>query len=97
MKKNEEVTVNDGNGLYDNVGMCDVIATDINSLIRILFGGNMIQFCQKVSEIATKLSNLKQGIKSDLASKDRVIEELKRINDELAKEIKKDGVTNGAD
>ena len=77
--------------------MCDVLATDINSLIRILFSGNMIQFCQKVSEIATKLSNLKQGIKSDLASKDRVIEELKRINDELSKEIKKDGVTNGAD
>lgn len=91
------IKVNDGNGLFDNVGMCDVLATDINSLIRILFSGNMIQFCQKVSEIATKLSNLKQGIKSDLASKDRVIEELKRINDELSKEIKKDGVTNGAD
>ena len=93
----DEISVNDGKGLFDNVGMCDVLATDINSLIRILFSGNMIQFCQKVSEIATKLSNLKQGIKSDLASKDRVIEELKRINDELAKEIKKDGVTNGAD
>ena len=91
------MTVNDGKGLYDNVGMCDVIATDINNLIRILLGGNMIQFCQKVSEIAKKLSNLKEGIKNDLASKDQTIEELKRINDELVKQTEKDGVINGAD
>ena len=91
------MTVNDGKGLFDNVGMCDVIASGLNNAVRSLISGNAIQFCQRVSEITTQLLNLKQGIKDDLASKDQTIEELKRINDELAKEIKKDGGTNGTD
>lgn len=79
------IKVNDGNGLFDNVGMCDVIASGLNNAVRSLISGNAIQFCLRVSEITTQLSNLKQGIKDDLASKDQTIEELKRINDELLK------------
>lgn len=92
-----EISVNDGKGLFDNVGMCDSLTNDLNALVKNIASGQYIQFCVKVTEMTAKLQNLKKGITDDLASKDQIIEELKRINDELSKEIKKDGVTNGAD
>ena len=91
------MTINDGKGLFDNVGMCDVIATGLNNAVRSLLSGNSIQFCQKVSEISVQLANLKQGIRDDLASKDQMIEELKRINNELANQNVKDGGNLGTD
>ena len=102
MKKIGDLTVNDGKGLMDNEGMCDSLVFDVNSLVKLLMNGQFVQFCSKVSEIVVKLANLKKGIKADLESKDKIIEELKQINDSLVKQItglpvEKDGAENGVD
>lgn len=91
------MTINDGKGLYDNVGMCDLLTNDLNTLVKDIASGQYIQFCVKVTEMTAKLQNLKKGITDDLASKDHTIEELKRINDELANQNVKDGGNLGTD
>ena len=81
-----DITVNDGKGLLDNVGMCDSLVNDCNMLVKHICGGNYILFCNTVSQMAIKLANLQKGIKADLASKDETIEELKRMNDSLVEQ-----------
>lgn len=71
------ITVNDGCGLYDNEGLIDTLIIDCNNLVKVLAGGNYVQFCSIVVQMVQKLSNLKSGIKNDLDSKNNVIEELK--------------------
>ena len=92
--------MNDGKGLIDNEGMCDSLVFDLNGLVKLLFNGQFIQFCAKVPEMVAKLNNLKKGIKADLESKDKIIEELKKINDALMEEktgipVDKEGAENG--
>ena len=102
MKKIDDITINDGKGFVDNEGMCDSLVFDVNSLVKLLMNGQFVQFCSKVAEIVVKLANLKKGIKADLESKDKIIEELKQINDSLVEQItgltvEKDGAKNGVD
>lgn len=85
-------TVNDGNGLYDNEGLCDTLLYDLNRLPKVLMDGQNIQFCALIQGMAQRLVNLKKGIKADLADKDRIIEEFKRANDALMQERSKSGV-----
>ena len=95
MKKiNDEITVNDGKGLFDNEGLCDTLIVDCNSLVKSLAGGNYVQFCNIVVQMVQKLSNLKKGIRNDLDSLNSKVEDLKRINQNLADQItaEKDGV-----
>lgn len=79
-----EVNVNDGGGLYDSVGLIDSLIIDCNDTVRILFTGNYVGFCSKIVEMVQKLSKLKDGISSDLKSKDEIIKDLKRLNNDLA-------------
>lgn len=101
MRKIGDITVNDGKGLIDNEGMCDSLVFDLNGLVKLLINGQFIQFCAKVSEMVVKLNNLKKGIKADIESKDKIIEELKKINDALMEEktglpVDKEGAENGS-
>ena len=101
MKKENGISVNDGKGLWDNEGMCDSLVFDLNGLVKLLINGQFIQFCAKVPEMVVKLNNLKKGIKADLESKDKIIEELKKINDALMEEktglpVDKEGAENGS-
>lgn len=86
MKVNGNMPVNDGGGLYDNEGLCDTLISDCNSLVKQACSGQYIQFCNTVVRMVQKLVNLKNGIKKDIASKDKIIEELKRMNDDLVEE-----------
>ena len=100
MRKIGDITVNDGKGLIDNEGMCDSLVFDLNGLVKLLINGQFIQFCAKVPEMVLKLNNLKKGINEDLKSKDKIIEELKKINDALMEEktglpVDKEGTENG--
>ena len=101
MKKIGDVTVNDGKGLYDNIGLVDTLITDLNSLPVLLASGQAIKAAGVVYFMGQKLVNLKKGIQADLDSKNQIIEELKRINDSLMEE--KTGIPvdrsddNGAD
>lgn len=86
MKKIGDATVNDGKGLYDNEGLCDLLINDCNNLVKQIAGGNYVSFCAIVVQMVQKLGNLKEGIKNDLQSKDETIEGLKRMNDSLMAE-----------
>ena len=86
MINSEKITVNDGEGLYDNAGLCDTLKIDLNDLLKSINSGQLIQAAGFVIQIVQKLDNLKKGIKADLASKDEIIEELKKINDSLIQE-----------
>lgn len=82
----EEIKVNDGKGLYDSQGLCDSLLNDLNRIPRTLMDGQNIQFCAVIQSMAQRLVLLKKGIKADLESKDKIIEDLKKANDELINE-----------
>ena len=86
MAQADKMPVNDGGGLYDNQGLCDTLIVDCNNLIKSGFAGQYIQVCNTVVSMVQKLTNLKDGIAKDLASKDKIIEEYKRMNDALMTE-----------
>lgn len=86
MKQVAGTAINNGGGLHDNEGLCDTLISDCNNLVKNACSGQYIQFCNTVVEMVKKLVNLKNGIKADLASKDKTIEELKRINADLVEE-----------
>lgn len=92
-----ETPVNDGGGLYDNAGLCDTLIVDCNNLVKQAMTGQYIACCNTVVQMVRKLGNLKDGIKNDLASKDSIIEELKRMNDALIAEKTGLPVERGAD
>lgn len=92
------MTVNDGKGLYDNEGMCKLLLKDLNELPKLLIDNQFIEFGRKIGEMGQKILNLHKGIRADMESKNQQIEELKRANDELLKQLnEKDGGDNGAD
>lgn len=83
---NENISVNDGKGLYDNEGICDSLASDLNELIRNAVAGHFIKCSAIVYNMIQKLNNLKKGIRTELESKDEIIEQLKSMNNALVEE-----------
>ena len=83
---NENITVNDGKGLYDNIGLVDTIASDLNNIPRLMIDGQFFKVSALFASVGQRLGNLKKGIKEELDSKDEIIEELKRINNALVEE-----------
>ena len=79
-----EIPVNDGGGLYDSQGLIDTLIVDCNELGRFMVSGQYVGFCAKLVEMVQKLSRLKNGVASDLKSKDEIIADLKRHNNDLA-------------
>ena len=83
-KLNDDITVNDGGGLYDSIGLIDSLIVDCNELPRALFSGKFVQFCSMIVGMVQKLANLKQGIKNDMESLKEQIEEKQALLDELS-------------
>ena len=80
---NDKIPVNDGGGLWDNAGLCDVLVNDCNNAVKQIASGQYISFCSIVVQMVQKLTNLKKAIKDEIASKNKIIEELKQINNTL--------------
>ena len=83
----DEINVNDGGGLYDSVGLIDTLIVDCNDVARTLTTGNYVSFCSKIVEMVQKLSKLRNGVQADLKSKDEIIKDLKRLNNDLAEKV----------
>lgn len=66
------------NGIYTNAELVDTIISDMNNLLRVTLDGQYVQACAVVTHITQRLLNLRDGIKADLANKDKTIEELKQ-------------------
>lgn len=72
----DEIKVNDGKGLLDNIGLINSLIEDCDNLAACLFSGQRILFCGQLVQMVQKLGNLREGVKADLADKDRQIKEL---------------------
>lgn len=95
------------NGLYTNAELVDTLIVDLNNLPKYLIDGQNVLFCATVAQMGQKLSNLRDGITADLASKDKTIEQLKEAlrnagqevvdytPEEFIEEMKKGGANNG--
>lgn len=84
MKKIGDMTVNDGNGLMDNEGLCDSLIMDLNRLPKLLIDNQFIAFGNLLAQMGQKIANLKKGISADIADRDEQIRDLQRMNNELA-------------
>ena len=84
MENDGKITVNDGKGFLDTDGMIDSVIVECEIATRKLVGGNAIGFCSAMAEIVSKLSALKTGVRAEMDSKNAVIADLKRLNNDLA-------------
>ena len=71
--------VNDGGGLFDSSGLIDTLIVDCNSLPNDLFNGQNVRFCGRLSGMAQKLANLKEGVKNEIESLQKQVTELQQL------------------
>lgn len=64
-KLTEDITVNDGGGLWDACGLIDTMILDCNNMVKTLIGGNYVSFCDKMAEHVRMLAVLKEGITNE--------------------------------
>lgn len=83
----EQVNVNDGGGLFDNIGLIDTLIVDCNELPKLLISGQGVGWCAKVVEMTQKLVNLKKGVRADVDSMRRQIETLVHENESLTAQL----------
>lgn len=81
------VTVNDGNGLLDNMGLIDSLIVDVNNQFKALVSGEYVRFQDLSVKMIQKLANLRNGIKTERESLEEENAELRRMNDELAEKV----------
>lgn len=74
----DEVKINDGGGLYDNVGLIDKLIVDMNGLVKRAFAGEYIGFCTDVISIVQRLGNLRFGVQHDIDSLKQQIDDLRK-------------------
>lgn len=86
----EELNVNDGKGLYDNIGLIDSLIVECSDLVKSLTGGQYVQFCVQIVEMVQKLGSLRNGVKNDSESLRRRVDELQNLIDEYTGQKKED-------
>ena len=86
-RKVANVTVNDGNGLLDNMGLIDSLIVDVNNQFKALVSGEYVRFQDLSVKMIQKLANLRNGIKTERESLEEENAELRRMNDELAEKV----------
>lgn len=90
-RKIEGVPVNDGKGVYDIAGLIETLIMDCNNQVKQLVGGNYIAFANLTVQMVQKLSNVLNGYKQEIESRDRQIAELSKAHEELLKKIPQRG------
>lgn len=91
-KLTDDITVNDGGGLFDSEGLIDTLIVDCNDLTGFLTSGRYVKFCSAIVSMVQKLGALKQGIKDQKAADDQRYNDMKNQLDDL---MKKTGFTGG--
>lgn len=77
------VTVNDGGGLEDTNGYIDRIIVACNDAVRCLLNGQNIGFCARMTDIANKLINLKDGVQKEHDALREQVRGLEQANHDL--------------
>lgn len=79
----DEIKVNDGGGLLDNLGLIRSLGVDLNNLVKQTMSGNYVAFCGIVYSMFKKIENLETGVKNDTDSLNRRVKELQRLIDDI--------------
>lgn len=79
----EKVNVNDGKGLYDNVGLIETLIVDCERVMKALVSGEYMRFSALMVGMVQKLNNLRDGVKSDIESLQKQVKELQRLLDDI--------------
>lgn len=82
-KRLGELPVNDGGGLEDTNGYIDRIIVACNDAVRCLLNGQNIGFCARMTDIANKLINLKDGVQKEHDALREQIRVLEQANHDL--------------
>lgn len=69
--------------MFDNTELIDSLIVDCNNAVKSCVGGQYIAFCSTMVQMVQKLANLKNGVKSDLESREQTIKDYERRLAEL--------------
>ena len=78
-----DLKVNDGKGLYDNIGLIETLIVDCEKVVKALVSGEYVRFSALIVGMVQKLNNLRDGVKNDTESLQKQIDELRRFIDDI--------------
>lgn len=79
----EKINMNDGKGLYDNIGLIETLIVDCERVMKSLISGEYMRFSALMVGMVQKLNNLRDGVKSDTESLQKQVKELQRLLDDI--------------
>lgn len=74
----EDITVNDGGGIFDASGIIDTLIVDCNNLPKLLIDNQFIAFGNTLVQMVQKLKLLKDGVKKDKENLQELVEKLQQ-------------------
>lgn len=78
-KLTDDITVNDGRGLFDSEGLIDTLIEDCNELVGFLVSGRYVAVCSRIVGMVQKLGALKTGVRDNIEARDEQIKELTEL------------------
>ena len=79
----EKINMNDGKGLYDNIGLIETLIVDCERVVKALVSGEYMRFSALMVGMVQKLNNLRDGVKGDIESLQKQVKELQRLLDDI--------------
>lgn len=76
---NEDIKVNDGGGLLNNLGMIDSLIVDCEKGMKALMNGSPLEYAAITVEMVKKLGLLKGGVRNDTEALQQQISELRAL------------------
>ena len=86
-REQDGVTLDDGKGLYTSDGLIDGLIVDCNRLTQCMASGQYVQYCNTVVQMVQKLGALREGIRKEHEDRDKAIQELQALCDDLQEQI----------
>lgn len=74
---------NKNNGLLDNVGLIETLIVDCERVMKALVSGEYMRFSALMVGMVQKLNNLHDGVKNDMESLKKQVEDLQRFVDDI--------------
>ena len=87
--KEEQISVNDGGGLYDRNGMLDGLILDCESVMKAIMAGSGIRLASLLVEMVQKLTALKKGVAEEVKNLTEERDQAREYADEMARALMK--------
>ena len=86
-REQDGLTLDDGKGLYTSDGLIDSMIVDCNRLVQHMAAGQYVQFCNGIVQMVQKLGALREGIRKEHEDRDKAIQELQALCDDMQERI----------